>query len=133
MSNETNKHGHFSVPRHIVGDQTHHYLDDRNSEPNVLRAQNEILVDGIDVGSHYRFVFRKKLTDAEIKNGFAVVDLDFYRVADACGFKHPAQQHVIKKLWNPGNRGHNSLLDDINDCIGALKRWKQMIAETIEL
>lgn len=129
MSNEKNEKVRFSVPLNVIGDPATHYLDDRNSEPDVLRVQNEILVDGIDVGSHYRFVYRKKLTDAEIKNGFAVVDLDFYRVADVCGFKHPAQQHVIKKLWNPGNRGHNSLLEDINDCIGALKRWKQMILE----
>ena len=129
MSNETNDHCHFSVPLHVVGDPSTYYFRYGNSESDVPRVQNEILVDGVDVGAHYRFVFRKKLTDAEIKNGFAVVDLDFYRVADVCGFKHPAQQHVIKKLWNPGNRGHNSLLDDINDCIGALKRWKQMILE----
>lgn len=93
---------------------------------------NEIKVDGVDVGEHYRFQFKKKLTQTEITNGVAIVDLDFYRVADACGFKHPAQQHVIKKLWNPGNRGHNTLVEDIDDCIGALLRWKQMINESVD-
>jgi hypothetical protein len=69
-------------------------------------------------GGHYAF---------EI-NG---VRMDVYRIADLYGPMHPCRFHVLKKALRAGE-GHKSLLDDIDDMIATLERWKVMIKEDEE-
>lgn len=82
-----------------------------------------------DPGKHYRFTFKVNLTEQDIKNGFVTVKLDPYRVFEIYKITHPAQQHVAKKVLCAGNRGHNDTIQDIEDSINGLERWKEMLSE----
>lgn len=68
-----------------------------------------------DIGKHYRFVFRG-------------LKVDPYRIFRIYKITYPEQQHAIKKLLRAGN-GHKSLLQDIEETIATLQRWKEIIAE----
>lgn len=54
--------------------------------------------------------------------------LDPYRILEVYGITHPAQQHAIKKLLRAGH-GHKPLVQDIDETIASLNRWKEMIEE----
>lgn len=54
--------------------------------------------------------------------------LDPYRIELVCGPWHPAQAHAIKKLMRAG-KSVKPLVQDIDESIAALNRWKQMIQE----
>lgn len=60
---------------------------------------------------------------------FGGVKLDPYRILLQYGITHPALQHAIKKLLRAGNDPHQSLVEDIDEVIGALMRMKEMIEE----
>lgn len=55
--------------------------------------------------------------------------VDFYRVASMFEVNHPAAQHVMKKLFAVGKRGHKDVDRDIQDMIDTLVRWQEMRAE----
>ena len=54
------------------------------------------------------------------------VQLDVYDVLKAWNVTNPATQHAIKKLLQPGQRGHKDTLQDLNEA-------QQSIARAIEL
>ncbi len=56
------------------------------------------------------------------------VKLDPYRILDAYGITNQAQGHAIKKLLRAG-RSHKTLVEDIKETVGTLRRWLDMIAE----
>jgi hypothetical protein len=82
---------------------------------NPHEPQNE----STDSGKHYRFEYK------EIK-------LDPYRIFKIYNITEPAQQHVIKKLLVPGERGGKDLIQDIKESINGLNRWIEMIEEDLE-
>mgnify|MGYP001768675252 CR=1 FL=1 len=55
----------------------------------------------------------------EIKPG---VFVDVYDVLQAWGVRNPALQHLIKKALQPGERGHKTLMEDMNDIIASANR-----------
>lgn len=67
---------------------------------------------------YYRFSF----------NG---VKLDPYRILQVYGITHPAQQHAIKKLLRAGE-SVKLLVQDIDEVILSLNRWKEMLGEEIK-
>src|SRR5689334_22843142 len=67
---------------------------------------------------YYRFSF----------NG---VKLDPYRILQVYGITHPAQQHAIKKLLRAGG-SVKSLVQDIDEVILSLNRWKEMLHEEVK-
>jgi hypothetical protein len=71
--------------------------------------------DSADSGQHYRYSYRG-------------VKLDPYRIIDAYGITHPAQQHAIKKLLRAG-KSVKSLRQDIQEVQDALTRWLEMLDE----
>ena len=68
-----------------------------------------------DLGAHYRF-------------SFAGVKLDPYRIIQTYGISHPAHQHAIKKLLRAG-ASVKPLVQDIDEVILSLQRWKEMLVE----
>jgi hypothetical protein len=68
-----------------------------------------------DQPKYYRFSFRG-------------VKLDPYRIIQVYGIVNPAQQHAIKKLLRAGE-SVKSLVQDIDEVILALNRWKEMLEE----
>lgn len=54
--------------------------------------------------------------------------LDPYRILLCYGISHPAQQHAIKKLLRAG-RSIKPLIQDIDEVIMTLNRWREMILE----
>ena len=54
------------------------------------------------------------------------VQLDVYDVLKAWNVTNPATQHAIKKLLQPGHRGHKDTLQDLNEA-------QQSIARAVEL
>lgn len=59
----------------------------------------------------------------EIKPG---VWVDVYDVLTAWAVENPALQHLIKKALAPGQRGHKTLEQDMNDIIVSAKRAKEL-------
>lgn len=59
------------------------------------------------------------------------VRLDPYRILHVYGITHPAHQHAIKKLLRAG-RSVKPLVQDIDEVILSLQRWKEMIKEDDE-
>lgn len=59
----------------------------------------------------------------EIKPG---VWVDVYDVLAAWGVSNPALQHLIKKALQPGNRGHKSREQDLDDIVASAKRAREI-------
>jgi len=55
------------------------------------------------------------------------VFVDVYDVLKAWGVTNPALQHLIKKALQPGDRGHKTLEQDIDDIIASAKRAKELL------
>lgn len=67
--------------------------------------------------------YHKKIaTDA---NGL----IDLYAIAEAFGVKSNPQFHAMKKIMMAGERGHKSLVQDIDEAIIAAQRWKEMVTQ----
>lgn len=56
------------------------------------------------------------------------VRIDPYRILLQYRITHPAHQHALKKLLRAG-RSIKSQVQDIDEVIASLQRWKQMIVE----
>jgi len=57
--------------------------------------------------------------DKTLYNGTVI---DVYDVLDAWEVKNPAVQHAIKKLLQPGERGHKTTLDDLHEAYQSIAR-----------
>lgn len=85
-----------------------------------------------DPGAHYRFSYTKKLTEGDIKRGYATINLDPFRVASIYGMTCFAMQTILKKTLCAGNRGHKDQAQDLRDIISAAQRKLEMINEDNE-
>lgn len=56
------------------------------------------------------------------------VDFDFYRLCDILGVTHHAHAHALKKVIRAG-RSVKPLVQDIDEAISALQRWREMVYE----
>lgn len=65
--------------------------------------------------SRYQFSF----------NGTA---FDVYRLTEIVGIRHHAQAHAFKKVIRAG-QGDKPIVQDIDEAITALQRWREMILE----
>lgn len=52
--------------------------------------------------------------------------IDVYDVLNAYRVTCPATQHAIKKLLQPGERGHKDKLTDLRDAMASIERAIQM-------
>ncbi len=60
--------------------------------------------------------------------------LDMYRIWIIFGVTHPCLQHATKKIFFPGMRkSGKTALQDIDEAIASLQRWKEMQQEDAEL
>lgn len=73
----------------------------------------------VDQGAHYRYTYKG-------------INLDPARIQLIYGATHPLQGSIIKKALCAGNRGHKSLITDLDDIICAAQRWKEMLEEDDE-
>ncbi len=53
--------------------------------------------------------------------------IDLYAIAEAYAVKSNPQFHAMKKIMMAGERGHKSLVQDIDEAIIAAQRWKEMV------
>jgi hypothetical protein len=51
-----------------------------------------------------------------------ILTVDVYDILVAFDVRCPAIQHAIKKLLMPGQRGHKSRRDDLNEAIQSIER-----------
>lgn len=58
------------------------------------------------------------------------VTFDFYRLCEILDIGHHAQAHALKKVIRAG-RGGKTLLQDIDEAIDAMRRFREMAAEGI--
>ena len=82
-----------------------------------------------DPGQHYRFKYRVKVTTDDAERGFIDIKLDPFRISDIYKMSSFALKTVLKKILCAGNRGHKDYTQDLKDCICALQRELEMIAE----
>src|SRR5574344_1899256 len=52
--------------------------------------------------------------------------LDVYDMLHAYSVTNPATQHAIKKLLQPGNRGHKDTLTDLREALASIQRAIQI-------
>lgn len=52
--------------------------------------------------------------------------IDIYDVLKAWGVTCPATQHAIKKLLQPGGRGHKDKLTDLREALASIERAIQI-------
>lgn len=52
--------------------------------------------------------------------------IDIYDILKAWGVTCPATQHAIKKLLQPGERGHKDKLTDLREALSSVERAIQM-------
>ena len=77
---------------------------------------NLIDIDGVDTVKYNKYL-------REIKPG---VFVDVYDVLMAWNVSNPALQHLIKKALQPGDRGHKSREQDLQDIIDSAIRAKEL-------
>jgi hypothetical protein len=52
--------------------------------------------------------------------------IDVYDVLHAYSVTNPATQHAVKKLLQPGNRGHKDTLTDLREALASIQRAIQI-------
>ena len=52
--------------------------------------------------------------------------IDVYDVLTAYSVTNPATQHAVKKLLQPGNRGHKDTLTDLREALASIQRAIQI-------
>lgn len=57
--------------------------------------------------------------------------IDLYAIAEAFGVKSNPQFHAFKKTIMAGQRGDKGVLQDIDEAIQALQRWKEMVTQEL--
>lgn len=55
------------------------------------------------------------------------VYVDVYDVLNAWGVRNPALQHMIKKALQPGERGHKTLDEDMDDIVASANRARELV------
>lgn len=58
--------------------------------------------------------------------------IDVYRIIDLYGIKDPCDQHALKKLLCPGERGHKDIIQDTQDVIDTMQRKLEMFSENVK-
>ncbi len=59
-------------------------------------------------------------------------DIDVYRIIDLWKITDPCDQHALKKLLCPGERGHKDIIQDTQDVIDTMQRKLEMFAENVK-
>lgn len=85
----------------------------RNEAEHLRRHAGHINESTNVVGKYHR----------EIRPG---VWIDVYDVLHAWRVTNPALQHLVKKALQPGERGHKTLEQDLNDIIVSANRAKEL-------
>ena len=57
--------------------------------------------------------------------------IDVYDVLTAYNVTNPATQHAIKKLLQPGNRGHKDTLTDLREALASIQRAIQIEEQSL--
>jgi hypothetical protein len=86
-----------------------------------------------DTGAHYRFQLQVPVTQSDLERGYAVANIDPYKIADCYGITNHAIFSALKKLLVAGGRGFKDAAQDVADSIGALQRWQEMQEEQAAL
>jgi len=58
--------------------------------------------------------------------------IDLYAIAEAFGVQANPQFHAFKKTIMAGQRGEKGVIQDIDEAIQALQRWKEMEQQRIK-
>jgi len=66
----------------------------------------------------------------EIRPG---VFVDVYDVLHAWRVTNPALQHLIKKALQPGERGHKTMMEDLNDIVVSANRAYDLVRDSGEV
>lgn len=85
-----------------------------------------------DPGSHYRHEYKVPLKVRDVANGYAIVKLDPFRIAEIYEMDCFALQTILKKTLKAGERGHKDLEQDLKDIICAAQRKLEMLEEDKE-
>jgi hypothetical protein len=100
-------------------------LPDENWSEEDERRMDVIGSNGND-GSAYSAIEKRSKYHREIKPG---VWVDVYDVIVAWAVSNPALQHLIKKSLQPGERGHKTLDQDMQDIVDSAIRAQQIEQE----
>jgi hypothetical protein len=97
-----------------LNEKLEHLLQSARNEAEHLRRHARHVGDGTEkVGKYQR----------EIKPG---VWIDVYDVLHAWRVTNPAMQHLVKKALQPGERGHKTMAEDLNDIIASANRAAEL-------
>lgn len=55
------------------------------------------------------------LVHVDVGSSIATIEIDIYDVLKAWNVTNPATQHAIKKMLQPGERGHKDKLTDLRE------------------
>lgn len=58
----------------------------------------------------------------DVRSSIATIEIDIYDVLKAWNVTNPATQHAIKKLLQPGERGHKDKLTDLREAGKSIDR-----------
>lgn len=81
-----------------------------------------------DVGQHYRYGMKVRLSQSDIDNGFIYINLDPYRICDLYQVGGGPREHIVKKGLRGVSKGHTER-ELIRELRGCIDRWEQMIDE----
>lgn len=67
--------------------------------------------------------YKRKISEIPIGGKYVVtIEIDIYDVLKAWNVTNPAIQHAIKKLLQPGDRGHKDKLTDLREASKSIDR-----------
>lgn len=58
--------------------------------------------------------------------------IDVYRIIDLYNITDPCDQHALKKILCPGERGHKDIIQDTQDVIDTMRRKLEMFSENVK-
>lgn len=58
--------------------------------------------------------------------------IDVYRIIDLYDITDPCDQHALKKILCPGERGHKDIIQDTQDVIDTMQRKLEMFDENVK-
>lgn len=58
--------------------------------------------------------------------------IDVYRIIDLWKITDPCDQHALKKILCPGERGHKDIIQDTQDVIDTMQRKLEMFSENVK-
>ena len=58
--------------------------------------------------------------------------IDVYRIIDLWKITDPCNQHALKKILCPGERGHKDIIQDTQDVIDTMQRKLEMFSENVK-